>query len=247
MDLIPDFILPIFILKAIIGHSRLLKSDVDLSNNGYCSSGVGRDCFTETQVVKDKWMRNIFRQNGVSHLTAIIIIIGLSGACSSQKKYLDFGQVRTGNHLDKAREVKLDTFVTIWLENTRPFKVDMNLNELYKDTIFTYFGKQTFRDQELIKIKRDELQRLDYKAIHGDSIRSKFYHEIIPAKDKNKAERKGCSTTMINIDYKYKLIEKENVIEVRCHYKVTCEFMIRIIKADYYAKYDLRTRSFIKI
>jgi hypothetical protein len=179
-------------------------------------------------------------------LIAIIIIIGLLGACYGQKQYLDFGQVRNGNYLDKAKEVQLDTFVSVWLENTHPFKVDMNLNELYRDTSFTYFGKQTFKNQELIKIKSDELKRLDYKSLNGDSIRKKFYNEVIPTEDKNKSEKKNCTTTTINIDFKYKFIESENVIEVRCHYKVTCEFMIRLVKADYFAKYDLRNRTFIK-
>jgi hypothetical protein len=75
---------------------------------------------------------NPYRER-LEYLTAIIVIVGLLGACSGQKKYLDFGQVRNGNYLDKAREVSLDTFATIWLLNTYPFKVDMNLNELYRD------------------------------------------------------------------------------------------------------------------
>jgi hypothetical protein len=187
-----------------------------------------------------------FDRDRVKYWTAIIIITGLLGACSGQKKYVDFGQVRNGNYLDKAKEVKLDTFVTVWLENTYPFKVDMNLNELYCDTLFTYFGKQTFKSQDLFKIKNSELRRIDYKSLNGDSIRTNFYNEIIPTKDREKGDGKNCTTTSIKIDYEYKLIESDNLIEVRCHYKVTCEFMIRLVKADYFAKYDLRNRSFIK-
>jgi hypothetical protein len=191
-------------------------------------------------------MTIIFHRDRLKYLTAIIIIVGLLGACSGQKKYLDFGQVKNGNYLDRAKEVKLDTFVTVWLENTYPFKVDMNLNELYSDTLFTYFGKQTFKNQDLIKIKNSELRKIDYKSLNGDSIRTRFYYEIIPTEDRKKSDGKNCTSTSIKIDYEYKLIESENIIEVRCHYKVTCEFMIRLVKADYFAKYDLRNRTFIK-
>jgi hypothetical protein len=157
-----------------------------------------------------------------------------------------FWQVKNGNYLERAKEIKLDTFVTVWLENT-PFKVDMNLNELYSDTLFTYFGKQTFKSQDLIKIKSNELRKIDYKLLNGDSIRTSFYNEInFNRGERKKGDGKNCTSTSIKIDYEYKLIESENIIEVRSHYKLTCEFMIGLIKADYFAKHGLRNRTFIK-
>jgi hypothetical protein len=176
----------------------------------------------------------------------IFFIAGLLVACSGQKKYFDFGQVRNGNYLDEAKEVPLDTFLTVWLENTYPVKVDINLNELYRDTVFTYFGKQTLKNQTLFKIKNKELVKVDYKSLSGDSIRSKFYNEIIPTLDKEKGKGKNCKSTYTKIDFKYKFIASENAIEVKCHYKVTCEFIARLIKSDYLAKYDLINKTFIK-
>jgi hypothetical protein len=165
--------------------------------------------------------------------------------CSSSKEYIKFEEVRLGNHLSKAKEIDIDTFLIIWLENTQYSKVDFNLNELYHDSIFTYFGKQTFKYQNLYKIRNETLCRVDHKSIVGDFIKERFYYDIIPIEDRNK--QNNCSSASISIDYKYRFIEPENSIEIECHYKVLCELFIRIIHKDYKAKYDIGNKTIRKI
>jgi hypothetical protein len=161
--------------------------------------------------------------------------------CNSSKEFIKFDTVRPGNQLAKAKEIDIDTFLIIWLENTQHSKVDFNLNELYQDSIFTYFGKQTFNHQNLYKIRKENLNSVDYKSIDGDLINERFYNDIIPAEDRNKQNQ--CSSASISIDYKYHYIESANTIEIECHYKVLCEFFIRIINKDYKAKYDIGKKT----
>lgn len=179
-------------------------------------------------------------------LTVIAVAL-LLPACSDSKKYIDFAAVRQGNHLNNAREITTDAFLTAWLENTVPLKANTNLNELYSDSLFTYFGKQTFKYQKFFKVKNENLRKVNHHSINGDSIRSKFYDEIIPSEDKDKARSKQCISTTINIDFKYKFIESENIIEITCRYKVVCEFVAGLVKKEYFARYDITNRAFIKI
>lgn len=185
-------------------------------------------------------------KNRLKNLISSIVIVCLMGACSGQKKYLGFEQVKTGYHLDNAKEIALDVFVAAWLENTQPFKLDMNLSELYRDSLFTYFGKRPLTSENFFKVKNDNLRKVDYNLLNGDSIRLAFFNEIIPPEDKKRGKGENCSSTYTKIEFRYELIEAENAIEVKCHYKVTCEFITRLIKADYHAKYDLRKKVFIK-
>lgn len=166
-------------------------------------------------------------------------------SCRTSQDFINFNEINQGIHLDKAKEIIIDTFLTIWIENESKPKFDMNLNELYKDSTFTYFGKQRPKYQSFYKIKNENLNSIDYKSIIGDSIRMKFYYEIIPLKDRNK--RNNCSSAFIDFDYKYRYIESETSIEIKCQYKVVCEFLIRIIKEEYIAKYDIKSRTLKKL
>lgn len=164
--------------------------------------------------------------------------------CSSTKEFIKFEEVRLGNHLTKAKEIDVDTFLIIWLENRQYVKFDINLNELYQDSIFTYFGKQTFKYQNLYKVRNESLRGVDYKSIVGDYIRERFYYDIIPIGDRNK--QNNCTSASISIEYKYRFNKAENSIEIECHYKVLCEFFIRIINKDYKAKYDIENKTMRK-
>jgi len=94
-------------------------------------------------------------------------------------------------------------------------------------------------------VRNDNLNNIDYYSIIGDSIREKFYYEIIPLKDRNK--QNNCSSAIIDFDYTYRYVEKENSIEVKCRYKVLCEFLFTIIKKDYAAIYDIETKTIKKM
>lgn len=185
----------------------------------------------------------------IKYITTIILIVVILGACSGHKKHLDFREVRNGDHLDTAIEVSLETFVPIWLANTRPSKgATANLNQLHQDTSFTYFGKQTSKSQDFIKVKTADLDKFDYKSLNGDSLRMNFYDEIISIEDKRKTDGNSCSTKTIDIDFIYRFIAVENVIEVKCHYKVNCGIMIgpRLVNSNYIARYNVTNRTFVK-
>lgn len=176
-------------------------------------------------------------------LCVITGLISLS-SCSSSKEFIKFDEVTLGNHLGKAREIDIDSFLIIWLDNTQYSKIDFNLHKLFQDSLYTYFGKQTFKNQDLFKIRNERLIRLDYHSINGDFIKERFYNDIIPIEDRNK--QNNCTSASISIDYVYRYIESENSIEIYCHYKVLCEFFIRIIKKDYKAKYNIENKTLTK-
>jgi len=174
----------------------------------------------------------------------ISVILQYFISCKSPHDLINFNDIKQGNYLGEASEITVDTFISLWIENETPYKFDFNLNKLYKDSIFTYFGKQTFKYQSFYKVRNENLYDIDYQSIIGDSIRKKFYYEIIPIEDKNKQNK--CSSAFIDFDYTYKYIKNENSIEVKCRYKVLCEFLFNIIKKDYSAKYNIENKTIFR-
>lgn len=184
----------------------------------------------------------------MKNIVFLIIIAFSLLRCGTTKDFIDFKEIKQGNLLDKANEIELGYFLIVWIENTRQPKVDFNLNELYKDSTFTYFGKQTFKYQNFYKIRNDYLIKVDYKSINGNSIRMKFIDEVIPQEDKKKvsSKSKNCTGTFISYDFNYRFIENDDQIEVLCHWKVKCEFLFNLINKEYRANYNITKSKLIK-
>ena len=185
----------------------------------------------------------------MKNILFVIIIAFSLLTCGTTKDLIDFKEVRQGYLLDKANEIELGDFLIIWIENTnfQP-KVDFGLNELFKDSTYTYFGKQTFKYQKLYKIRNNYLIRVDYKSINGDFIRMKFLDEVIPQEDKNRVSRKmkNCTSSFTSYDYNYRYVESDDQIEIQCLWKVKCDFLYNLIKKEYRANYDITKSKFIK-
>jgi len=167
---------------------------------------------------------------------AITLILG----CSSLKRTFTFAEIKKGNHLDKAQEINLDTFMIYWIEKTVELpNTGSTFSEIYKDSTFTYFYKRPLKLQKLYKIENRALELVDYKSINGDSIREKFYDQIIPAEDKLKETFNKCTTFSVSTDFKYKFHKTENAIEISCRYKINCELLAQLMNKNYAAKYDI--------
>jgi len=83
------------------------------------------------------------------HITLWILTIVISLhllSCRTSQDFINFHEVKQGFKLEKAQEIEIDTLLTIWIENTHNPKIDINLNELYKDSTYTYFGKRTSKN-----------------------------------------------------------------------------------------------------
>ena len=116
----------------------------------------------------------------------------------------------------------------------------MKWDVLFKDSVFTYFGLLHDKTRIFCKIQNDSLAKVDYKSIDGDSIRRKFYNEIIPKEARDKSNECKTSGT-VGCRFTYRYIESENAMEIIGHYKVTCEFIPKVNKY-YSAKYDIKTK-----
>jgi len=165
--------------------------------------------------------------------------------CASSQELVKFEEVKLGLHLDKAKEIDLDTFLVIWTSKTKNPKRPTNLEELYKDSLCTYFGIPVSKKLEFYKVNNDRLKIVDYKSIDGEDIRNNFYEKIIPLEDKDNLKK--CTSRTHDIEYKYRFIESENSIEIDCHFKVLCEWVIKTINNDYKAMYNIGTKTLIKI
>lgn len=140
-------------------------------------------------------------------------------------------------------EINMDTFLSLWLKNTADPRAP-RLKELKMDSTYTYFTKTKTRNRNCYKIKNTQLRKLDYKSLIGDSVSKSFYYDVIPLADR--AKEKRCSTALIDFDYKYKYMEEHDAIEVSCRYKVMCELVIPVVKKNYVALYDLKSKRFLK-
>lgn len=157
--------------------------------------------------------------------------------CKSTKTEIVYSEVQKGNQLDKIPEIKLDSFLRIWIQKTEDER-GLSVRQLYKDSVFSYFWA---RWKSYYKIQNKILLKVDYKSINGDSVRALFYDHIIPTADKKKQEQ--CSTALIDFDFKYDFLEQYNTILIQCHYKVKCELLITVVSRDYVAKYDIKSKG----
>ncbi|MFC0773374.1 hypothetical protein [Terrimonas alba] len=179
-------------------------------------------------------------KNTMTDHSFFIIIIFLSVTLSvAGQKSINASSKKLVERNREPIEINIDTFLGLWLQNTADPR-EPRLKELKMDSAYTYFT----RNRNYYKINNEQLRKLGYKGLIGDSITKSFYYGVIPLVDREREKR--CSTALIDFDYKYKYKEEVEAIEVSCHYKVTCELVIPVVKKKYVALYDLKSKSFLK-
>ena len=177
-------------------------------------------------------------------LILILIASFLTSGCKINKNIITFSDVKKGEQLDKAKEITVEEFLEIWMNNSQHLKIDLNCHELYRDERYTYFGKNELKllkiEPHLFKVRNDSLNLMlkNYNKINGEIIRQEFWEKIIPENDKNILKNKNCSFAYSKPVFKYEL--KGHKIKIKLHWKIKCEG-IKIFEKDYYAYYNLKT------
>jgi len=171
----------------------------------------------------------------------VICLLSICLSCKTSKTEIVYGEIENGNQLDRVTEIELDTFLTIWTGRTDDER-GLSVKQLYKDSAFTYFW---VRWKDYYKLRNEILAKVNYESVNGDEIRSDFYNQIITADDKYKQDR--CVSSWIDFDWEYDFREQANCILIRCHYKVKCEALIRVVNRQYQAKYDITSGVLTKI
>ncbi len=170
----------------------------------------------------------------------------------SQLKHAD---IANGKYLNLAHPFTRKQFVEYYIANTN--EIDnkkyskLVISEVYKDSGFTYFVREVKNRNDVtdfFKVAAKDLQGIRYEQMNGNAIRDSFFKTIVPAADKAMAERKSknCTTTYFNSDYTYLYIPETDQVEISFKWKISCDFISRIIRKTYTARYDLATLRLIK-
>jgi len=184
----------------------------------------------------------------MKNLINIILVASILISCSSSKQLINFEKVKQGEQLENALEISVEQFFQIWMNNVYPSKIDINCNELYKDSDYTYFGenKLTFLNIEplLYKIDSDSLNLKfgDYKKIDGQLIRQEFWEKAIPSTDKDIWLHSQCSSSSSNPKYSYNLQDSRIIITL--DWKIKCDGR-KLLEKTYNGYFDMSKMEII--
>ncbi len=185
----------------------------------------------------------------------ILFIINYSFGQSTKRETIDFykaihnldtNDVKRGKNLELARHFPIEKFVAYYLENG---KIEYNkkyglllISEFFVDTQFCYFGRtNSFGFIDFFKVNKADLTDINLQNLNGDVIRDKFITQIVPSKDKEKVKRKEkqCTSQYINPQFTYNYKEKTKEVEIIYKWKISCDFIYKIINKTYTANYNI--------
>ncbi len=163
---------------------------------------------------------------------------------------LDTLQIKNGKHLDLAETFSVEKFIEYYVENggkrNKKYGV-LRIVELYKDSVYTYFGRKSVNNLfEFFKVLNNDLDGINYVALDGEALRDKFIAEIVPAKDKQHVKEKKCDTGFHSSIFSYKYLRESKEIAISYKWKISCDFVYKIINKVYKATYSLNSSSFSK-
>lgn len=181
-------------------------------------------------------------------LACYVTLLVLLGSCNSSAKFSNDLQYQKGSSLNEIKPITLEAFMERWMENItlKPGWFNTNLCEMQKDSVYTYFKKETLKTPLYYKVRNDELATVDYKSVEGQLIFEKFEKEIIPHADKDLV--KSYTHTSFNnsnrrYDWHYNRQNKEMIIE--CYWKEHWGFK-KIIDKKYIAVYSIDKKDLSK-
>jgi hypothetical protein len=164
---------------------------------------------------------------------------------------LDTNEIKSGKHLDVAREYTIEHFVAYYVENekikfTKEYGT-LTIQMLYTDSIFTYFGRKYYYGLiDFFKVKVSDLENINLDNISGTEIRKNFIAKIVPESDKNKViqKQKSCTSSNHTPQFIYDYKKETNSILITYKWRISCDFLYKIINKTYVAMYDIKTRTF---
>jgi hypothetical protein len=161
------------------------------------------------------------------------------------------GTVSQGKMLHMAQQQSVTEFLAYYLDAGKEHYSKMygheKMGELYVDSQFIYFGHYSGNSMiRLMKVTREELAGLDYNAIDGREIRERFVKEIVPEEDKQRVMKKEKSCSMSNVfyDFTYQYLPATREVEITYRWRISCEFLYKIINKSYTARYSFDSGAF---
>jgi hypothetical protein len=164
---------------------------------------------------------------------------------------LDTNEIRTGKHLDLAREFTIEQFVAYYVDHgkvreNKKYGIEI-IEPLYTDAVSRYFGlKHSHGLIDFFKIKLSDLKSVNLANIDGMEIRKNFIEQVVQEADKNKVAKneKNCSMTHYIPEFIYDYKKETNAILVTYKWRISCEFLFNIINKTYVALYNIETKTF---
>ena len=155
--------------------------------------------------------------------------------------------------MEFAKTFSLKTFIEYYVEYGKQMftKKDglLRIEELYEDSVFTYFVRKTYYGLiDFFKVTTTDLNQVNYEEIDGASLRKRFIDEAIPESDKQWVQKKekGCSMGSYYTDFDYTYDPGTKELNISYKWKISCDFLYKIIDKVYTAKYNLDTKQFTK-
>ena len=185
----------------------------------------------------------------MKNLTFIILTLGLTACVSSQASYQNISH---GKDLEQVSLISFDRFFKQWVFNKKIQKIDLNIREINKDSLFTYFAKPkpgvlkptwTF-----FKVYSDTLKQKfpNYQDFYGIDLKDYVWRELIPKADQDlwwtaKRLLKCQHQTNKPID-EYSLIDHKVILTTT--WKIDCSELEPLKNKKYTASYNLLTKQF---
>ncbi len=150
--------------------------------------------------------------------------------------------LKIGKYPDNPKEVDLDVFIPIWIENDSLVKMPFhNLYESRRDSLYVFFNKNDYDQKIYIKVPLSRLTSIDYMSIDGKSIHKKFYAEFVPSEIKTRNNNEGSLSHTLN--YTYLFIDSTSSIKIKCHYVIRNDIGIKVNEETYSAIYNIKDKT----
>jgi hypothetical protein len=186
-----------------------------------------------------------------------ISLLFLLASCKSTKDIATYEKVKNGEDLEKITLISFDEFFNQWVFNKKIQKIDLNIQELNTDEIFSYFGKPkglTYTKWALFKVHKDTIAELfpNYKDFYGTELKEYLWNKIIPKEDielwnysvttQPNRIKSDCSYKKNKPIYKFSLINKKVFLTMT--WDIECKELDKLKNKTYIASYNLLTKEY---
>lgn len=172
-------------------------------------------------------------------LSTSVMVFLLS--CHETKEVLNLHEVEQGMHLEKAEEIKIDKFISLWIDRVIDDKRGKIFRELYTDSTYSYFGTYGNGYTIFNKILNTELSKVNYISIDGWSIKEQM-KKLLSDESKKKIGNKGGAFSW---DFTYNYLAKEEKIIIHLRYRFRSSFR-QIVDENYSATYSIVNKTLIR-
>ncbi|MBW7913895.1 MAG: hypothetical protein H3C54_09415 [Taibaiella sp.] len=118
----------------------------------------------------------------------------------------------------------------------------------YKLNIFIVTScKLATAGKPVYTVSAADLHEINFDRTDVPGIHKKFQEQIVPTKDKIRAEGRGCTGISEGGGYSYRYFREKKVLEITYQLKAHCEFIVRLINKSYTAEYSFETGELIKM